>query len=76
MVAFDALSSKPVSPVCVAILRNPDQKMTAIESSYGIEVDEQEEGVQGFSASTLKWPGHLKHDPASVEPHARRCPCC
>jgi hypothetical protein len=47
MVAFDALSSKPVSPVCVAILRNPDQKMTAIESSYGIEVAEQEGGFRG-----------------------------
>jgi hypothetical protein len=57
LVAFDAPSSKPASPVRVGVLANPEPKITAIESTYGIELVEQQKGATDFTRSTVKWPG-------------------
>jgi hypothetical protein len=57
MVAFDAPSSKPATPVRVAVVPDPKAKKSAIESSYGLEVLKQSEGVKDLTRSMLKWPG-------------------
>jgi hypothetical protein len=57
MVFFDAPSSKPASPVRVAVLGDSTSKATAIEQSYTLETAKKSEGAKGFTRSTLKWPG-------------------
>lgn len=57
LVAFDAPSSKPASPVRVGVLPNPNPKITAIESTYGMELVEKQNGATDFTRSTVKWPG-------------------
>ena len=57
MVAFDAPSSKSAIPVRVAVVPDPVAKKSVIESSYGVEVLKQSEGVTDLTRSTVKWPG-------------------
>jgi hypothetical protein len=57
MVFFDAPSSKPASPVRVAVLGDSTSRATAIEQSYTLEMAKKSEGAKGFTRSTLKWPG-------------------
>lgn len=57
MVTLDAPSSKPATPVRLAIVPDPAPKRTAIESTYLLEVVKQSEGVKDLTRSPLKWPG-------------------
>lgn len=57
LVAFDAPSSKPATPVRVAVVPDPAPKRTALESSYLLEVLKQSEGVKNLTRSTVSWPG-------------------
>lgn len=57
MVAFDAPSSKPATPVRVGVVPDPKAKKSAIESSYGLEVLKQSEGAKDLTRSMVKWPG-------------------
>lgn len=57
MVTVDAPSSKPASPVRLAVVPDPAPKRTAVESSYLLEVFKQSEGVKNLTRSALKWPG-------------------
>jgi hypothetical protein len=57
MVTVDAPSSKPATPVRLAVVPDPAPKRTAIESSYLLEVFKQSQGVKNLTRSALKWPG-------------------
>jgi hypothetical protein len=56
MVMFDAPSSKPATPIRVAVLGDTTSKATAIEQSYTLEMAKNSEGAKGFTRSTLQWP--------------------
>lgn len=57
MVMFDAPSSKPATPVRVAVVPDPASTKSAVESSYLVEVLKQSQGVKDLTRSTVKWPG-------------------
>jgi hypothetical protein len=57
MIVFDASSSKPATPVRVAVAPDTKGKATAIEQSYTLELVKQSEGVKDLTRSPVKWPG-------------------
>ncbi len=57
MVMFDAPSSKPGTPVRVAVVSDAASTQPAIESSYLVEVLKQSQGAKDLTRSTVKWPG-------------------
>jgi hypothetical protein len=57
MVAFDAPSSKPATPVRVAIVVDTISKATAIEQTYTLELVKKDEGVKDLTRSMVTWPG-------------------
>lgn len=57
LVAFDAPSSKPATPVRVAVVPDPLPKAVAIEQSYTLEVVKQQAGVKDLTRSMVTWPG-------------------
>jgi hypothetical protein len=56
-VGFDAPSSKPATPVRVAVAPDTDSKATAIEQTYALELIKKGEGVKDLTRSMVKWPG-------------------
>ena len=57
MVAFDAPSSNPATPVRVAVVPDSKAKTTAIEQSYDVELTQQSKGLKNLTRTMVKWPG-------------------
>jgi hypothetical protein len=57
MVAFDAPSSNPATPVRVAVLPDTKPKKTAIEQSYDVELTKTSKGFKDLTRTMVKWPG-------------------
>jgi hypothetical protein len=57
MVAFDAPSSNPATPVRVAVIPDPTSKKTAIEQSYDVELTKTARGFKDLTRTMLTWPG-------------------
>jgi hypothetical protein len=57
LMAFDAPSSKPATPVRVAVSPDTKPKATAIEQTMTLEVVKRQEGAKDLTRSMVKWPG-------------------
>ena len=57
VMAFDAPSSNPATPVRVAVIPDSKPKTTAIEQSYDIELTKQSKGFKDLTRTMVKWPG-------------------
>lgn len=57
MVAFDAPSSNPATPVRVAVAPDSTPKKTAIEQSYDMELTKTAKGMKDLTRTMVTWPG-------------------
>jgi hypothetical protein len=57
MVAYDAPSSSPATPVRVVVAPDSAPKQTAVEQSYGMELTKTAKGMKDLTRTMVKWPG-------------------
>jgi hypothetical protein len=57
MVAFDAPSSNPATPVRVAVLPDSTPKKSAIEQSHDVELTKTAKGFKDLTRTMVTWPG-------------------
>jgi hypothetical protein len=60
MVTFDAPSSKPATPVRVAILPDSKPAASVVEQTYTAETVKKSEGAANITRSVVTWPGAQK----------------